>query len=96
MSENNLGLRGEDVVTSFNGLIMGFCQYYTGCDQYLIIPTGLDKDGKRQEGEWYDTSRIRVSSSPSKLTLEGELTPSRDSRPALARPGCDEAPPPGC
>lgn len=55
----NLGDKARDVITGFGGIVTGRCEYLTGCVQLLLSPT-VDKDGKRQEGEWFDIDRIEV------------------------------------
>jgi len=80
-----LGQMARDVITGFSGLVMAKAQYLTGCNQVLLTPRKLDKDGKRRDGEWFDEQRVeRVGKEAVKLpTLE-----TRD-------PGADEPLPPG-
>lgn len=56
-----LGMRVEDKVTGFKGVVatIGFDLY--GCIQAVVNP-GQDKDGKLQEQVWFDVSRLRVLS----------------------------------
>ena len=54
-----LGVTAEDKVTGFRGTVTGKCQYLTGCNQVLLIPR-VDKDGKCQDGAWFDEQRIVV------------------------------------
>lgn len=53
------GCTGKDVITGFQGVITGACAYISGCDQVLLAPK-CDKDGKMDEGKWFDTSRIEI------------------------------------
>lgn len=53
-----LGQRGKDVITGFEGLVLGKAQYLTGCNQVLLMPQSLGPDGKRREGEWFDEQRV--------------------------------------
>jgi hypothetical protein len=55
----NFGKKAKDKVTSFQGVITAKCLYMYGCAQYLLTPK-IDKDGKRQDGEWFDEGRIQV------------------------------------
>lgn len=55
-----LGDRAKDVITGFEGIVTGRCEYLTGCEQVLLIPP-VDKDGKRVDGEWFDIDRCTVS-----------------------------------
>ena len=56
---NMLGLRVEDRVTGFNGIVssVGFDLY--GCIQAIVNP-GLGTDGKMGEQTWFDIARLRV------------------------------------
>jgi hypothetical protein len=57
---NMLGLKVEDRVTGFKGVVtsVGFDLY--GCVQAIVNP-GTDKDGKTQESSWFDIARLRVT-----------------------------------
>lgn len=55
----NFGKKATDKVTGFTGIIIGFTEYAFGCKQYLVAPP-VDKDGKRLDGEWFDTGRIEI------------------------------------
>ena len=55
---SNLGKPAKDIVTGFKGYIMGYCQYFTGCDNFLIVPKA--KDNIHQEGEWFDINRVKI------------------------------------
>jgi len=55
----NFGKKGKDKVTGFEGVITAKCFHLYGCAQYLLTPS-VDKDGKRQNGEWFDEGRIEV------------------------------------
>ncbi len=54
-----LGMRVEDRVTGFRGVVssVGFDLY--GCIQAIVNP-GQDKDGKLMEQVWFDVNRLRV------------------------------------
>lgn len=54
----DLGERVKDVVTGFSGVIMGRSDFLTGCNQYGITPTKLNKDGKRADWEYFDENRL--------------------------------------
>ena len=48
--------RGEylsDLVTGFCGVVTSRSDYLTGCNSYFLKPP-VDKDGKAQEGHWFD------------------------------------------
>ena len=48
----------RDRITGFEGVCTGICRYVSGCDQVLLQPIGLDKDGKRKESIWIDDERL--------------------------------------
>lgn len=66
MQNENLGKTGVDVISGFEGTILAYIQYYTGCNQYLLVPK-VDKDGKAREGEWYDESRVKIKGRKAQL-----------------------------
>lgn len=53
-----LGQKAIDVVTGFEGIIVGLVQYLTGCNQVLLSPPV--KDNKSEPGYWFDETRIKV------------------------------------
>lgn len=53
-----LGKKGRDKITGFEGVITGRAQYLTGCDQYVMVPP--IKNGEIQKSEWFDEGRIEV------------------------------------
>lgn len=52
-----LGMKAKDTITGFTGTITGKCEYISGCIQFFLTPK-VDKDGKTQEGDWFDHQRI--------------------------------------
>lgn len=55
----DLGDRVKDIITGFEGIVTGKCQYITGCDQVLVQPRVKD-DGSKAEGGWFDSDRCTV------------------------------------
>ena len=55
----NFGKIGKDKITNFEGVITAKCFYIFGCAQYCLTPR-IDKDGKRQNIEWFDEGRIEI------------------------------------
>jgi hypothetical protein len=55
----NLGKVGKDKITGFTGIITGYIQYLTGCNQYGIVPQTLDNN-KPIPSEWFDVKRIEI------------------------------------
>ncbi len=54
-----LGMEGRDKITGFEGILIGKIEYFTGCNQFGLLPK-CDKDGKVQPSEWFDESRIEI------------------------------------
>lgn len=80
-----LGHRVSDLITGAEGVVTSITFDLYGCVQALINP-GLDKDGKIQEREWYDLSRLkrltteRVMPLPFHL-VQGGPVPGGDRKP---------------
>ncbi len=79
-----LGTICKDILTGFKGVVMGRAEYFTGCNQILLTPQSLTKEGKRPDGEWFDESRIEVvKDKPIKLNEPlRQANPGADERPA--------------
>jgi len=56
-----LGYKAKDKVSGFKGTVASLSFDLYGCIQVAITPD-VDKDGKRIEGQWFDASRINVTS----------------------------------
>lgn len=52
-----LGTRVRDMITGFSGVVTGFVEYISGCNQALVIPP-VDEKGAMQEGQWFDIQRL--------------------------------------
>jgi len=57
--EFELGQTIKDVITGFEGVVLGRTQYLTQCNCYLLVPQGKTKT-KRLEGEWFDADRLKM------------------------------------
>lgn len=75
-AEIEFGKTYRDMVTGFEGVATGRAQYWTGCDQILLVPT-VDKDGKLREANWLDVQRL-VDGRDGPLTLDNGSTPGAD------------------
>ena len=53
------GAWAKDVVTGFEGWIVGRFDYITGCNTYELMP--VSKDGAKAEGVWVDENRLKVT-----------------------------------
>lgn len=54
-----LGLRVCDLVTGFTGIVSSISYDLYGCVQAVVTP-GVSKDGKAEDGRWFDTKRLTV------------------------------------
>jgi hypothetical protein len=54
-----LGMKAEDKVTGFKGVITSISFDLYGCVQALINP-GADKDGKLRDQSWFDVARLTL------------------------------------
>jgi hypothetical protein len=72
----DLGMRGVDIITGFSGIVVGKCEYLSGCTQLLLVPK-VGADGKKPDGEWFDIQRISSDGSDV-VTLDN-----------AGNPGCD-------
>lgn len=55
----NLGDKVRDIITGFEGIVMGECRYLTGCEQRLVMPQEM-RDGKYPESTWLDIDRLAL------------------------------------
>jgi len=70
-----LGMRVEDRVTGFKGVVatVGFDLY--GCIQAVVNP-GADAEGKLRESQWFDIGRLQITdTTPVMERPEFEWTP---------------------
>ena len=56
-----LGLKVQDRVTGFKGVVDSISFDLYGCIQATVNP-GLDKDNKQMDIRWYDVSRLEIKS----------------------------------
>jgi hypothetical protein len=54
-----LGMKVEDKVTGFSGVVASVSFDLYGCIQALVNP-GLDKDGKFKEQAWFNVRRLII------------------------------------
>ncbi|MES5483622.1 hypothetical protein QMZ05_12760 [Bradyrhizobium sp. INPA03-11B] len=53
-----LGSTQRDTITGFQGVVVGFCQYISGCNQALLVPK-VAENGEFKEGHWFDVQRLK-------------------------------------
>jgi hypothetical protein len=79
-----LGQKGKDQITGFEGIITGRATYMYGCDQYCLSPE-VDKDGKIQDGVWFDEGRIKITGNGVKPE---EVKADKPGGPQMDAPRC--------
>jgi len=75
-----LGITVKDRITGFKGVVTGFVQYISGCNQALVVPKASG-EGAYIEAQWFDIQRLEQQDEP-QIKLDNGATP-----------GCDRAPP---
>jgi len=53
-----LGQNAEDITTGFKGLVVGKCEYLSGCTQFAVRPK-TEKGGKYPESSWIDEGKLK-------------------------------------
>lgn len=73
--DSSLGYKGKDRITGFEGIVTGYVQYVTGCNQLLLAPK-VGKDGSAKEAQWFDQQRVVLSGKP--IALDNGKSPGFD------------------
>lgn len=55
----NLGKKGKDKITGFQGIITSKCYHLYGCAQYAINPP-INEKGEVGVINWFDEGRIEI------------------------------------
>lgn len=71
-----LGSTIRDQITGFQGVATGKIEYISGCIQ-VLVQQAVDKDGKKQEPEWFDIQRCEQIGN-SQVILDNEENPGFD------------------
>ena len=61
MHKVQLGDLVHDEISGFKGVVVGRCQYLTGCNQALVQPMSQLPLDKKPEAEWFDETRLDVT-----------------------------------
>jgi hypothetical protein len=56
---SNLGLKVEDSVTGFKGVVTSISFDLYGCVKAVVHP-GMNADGKLGESHWFDMNRLKI------------------------------------
>ncbi len=76
MEKTPLGVRVQDKVTGFEGVVTGRVEYITGCNQLLVVPR-VKSDGALVEAQWFDEQRTFIVD-PTPVALDNGDTPGCD------------------
>ena len=71
-----LGMRVQDKITGFVGVVTGLVDYISGCSQALLTPK-IDDSGGLKEAEWFDVQRC-VQVGGRIISLDNVVTPGPD------------------
>jgi hypothetical protein len=63
-----LGLKATDKVTGYKGVVTSICFDLYGCIQAVVMPEA-GKDGKQEDGRWFDVQRLTVTSKAPVMAL---------------------------
>jgi hypothetical protein len=75
-----LGKKGKDKITGFEGIIIGRAEYLTGCTQYGLA--GSLVNGEIKPAEWFDEGRIEITGNgvlPEEVKTPVNGGPNRDA-----------------
>lgn len=75
-----LGVTVTDKITGFTGIVLGYVQYISGCNQALVAPK-LGPDGALRDSQWFDVQRLEVDPSTMPIRLDNGATPGFDRAP---------------
>lgn len=54
----DLEVSAKDVISGYEGIVIGRAEYVTGCNQYALKSTELTKDGLMRDVVWFDEERL--------------------------------------
>jgi hypothetical protein len=75
LAKKRYGMIATDKMTGFSGLVVGFAQYITGCDQYLVAPqVAPEKPGDLPESHWFDVNRLKFKKVPKPVKINTKRT----------------------
>jgi hypothetical protein len=77
----DLGVTLRDKITGYEGVVVGFVQYISGCNQYLIRARVTEKGKDPSAGEWIDEQRCELVGTFDKIVLDNRKTPGADRPP---------------
>jgi hypothetical protein len=72
-----LGLTVKDTITGFTGIVTGYVQYLTGCNQALVAPK-VGKDGRPLDPHWFDEQRLAIDPRKKAIVLDNGNHPGAD------------------
>ena len=78
MASNILGTTVRDRITGFTGIVTGYVEYLTGCNQALVVPPM--QDGKLPSSEWFDVQRLEDTGAEP-IVLDNSVSPGFDLAP---------------
>lgn len=58
--EIKLGMEVQDTISGLKGICTCVSNWLYGCSRIGIQPQGLDKDGRKQETEFFDEAGVKI------------------------------------
>lgn len=71
-----LGAKVRDRITGFSGVVTGYVEYLTGCNQVLVVPP-IGNDGAFRDSMWFDVQRVEIVALE-RIVLDNGATPGAD------------------
>ena len=78
----HLGDLVRDIVTGYEGIVIGITEYLNGCRRPIVQPTKLKEDGTPYEGQAFDEEQLEVVET-GRLKLSFAQTGGPEARPKL-------------
>lgn len=77
-----LGDKVKEIVSGFEGIVVGTCEYLWGCEQVLV--SRADEKGK-PDAEWYDIGRVSILARAVLAPVGYDAAPTGADKPAPTR-----------
>ena len=68
-----LSLRGKtcrDIITGYQGVVMGVTHYLTGCSHVGLLNPSLGDKGEIKDWQWFDIGRVELVKNKKQILLD--------------------------
>ena len=83
MNRIELGDEVKDKYSGLKGIAFGRCNYLYGCEQILVKPCKLGKDGEPVKSKWIDEPQLDIVKSKNKKKAKPRHGPATENVPRL-------------